>query len=184
MSEDTISRKAAVNALWKALYEYENKTEKQFLESEDLDIYDWMVHRIFVQNMSDIDRRTILDLPSAERQKVQSNECEYWDNESNFCALYRPSAERNKQITSEMDETYRIASEIRLAAGCNTSRECWELARKGEIKRVKHGRWIIKTDVAFPHMVCSECKKPFYGNMNDEWDYCPHCGAKMNKILT
>lgn len=94
MSEDTISRKAAVNALWKALYEYENKTEKQFLESEDLDIYDWMVHRIFVQNMSDIDRRTILDLPSAERQKVQSNECEYWDDESNFCTLNRPSAER------------------------------------------------------------------------------------------
>lgn len=68
MDDDTISRKAAVNALWKALYAYEDKTEKQFQESEDLDIYDWMVHRIFVQNMSDIDRRTILDLPSAERQ--------------------------------------------------------------------------------------------------------------------
>ena len=66
--DDTISRKAAVNALWKALYEYEDKTEKRFQESEDLDIYDWMVHRIFVQNMSDIDRRIILDLPSAERR--------------------------------------------------------------------------------------------------------------------
>ena len=68
MNEDTISRKAAVNALWKALYEYEDKTEKRFQESEDLDIYDWMVHRIFVQNMSDIDRRIILDLPSAQRR--------------------------------------------------------------------------------------------------------------------
>lgn len=68
MDDDTISRKAAVNALWKALYAYEDKTKKQFLESEDLDIYDWMVHRIFVQNMSDIDRRIILDLPSAERR--------------------------------------------------------------------------------------------------------------------
>lgn len=94
MNDDTISRKAAVNALWKALYEYEDKTEKQFLESEDLDIYDWMVHRIFVQNMSDIDRRTILDLPSAERQKGQPSECEYWDDESNFCTLNRPSVER------------------------------------------------------------------------------------------
>lgn len=176
MNDDTISRKAAVNALWKALYEYENKTEKQFLESEDLDIYDWMVHRIFVQNMSDIDRRTILDLPSAERQKVQSNECEYWDNESNFCALYRPSAERNKQITSEMDETYRIASEIRLAAGCNTSRECWELARKGEIKRVKHGRWIDgKCSICGEHALFWMMASTYYAS-----PYCPHCGAKMD----
>ena len=65
---DLISREEAVNALWKALYEYEDKTEKQFQESEDLDVGDWMLHRIFVQNMSDIDIQTILDLPSAEQQ--------------------------------------------------------------------------------------------------------------------
>lgn len=34
------------------------------------------------------------DLPSAERLEVQSSGCEYWDDESNFCALNRPSAER------------------------------------------------------------------------------------------
>ena len=63
---DLISRSAAIEALWKALHEYEDKTEKQFKESEDLDVGDWIVHRIFVQNMSDIDRQTILKLPSAE----------------------------------------------------------------------------------------------------------------------
>ena len=68
MDNDLISRQAAINALRKALYEYEDKTEKQFQESEDLDIYDWVVHRIFVQNMNDIDVQTILDLPSAERR--------------------------------------------------------------------------------------------------------------------
>lgn len=62
--------------------------------------------------------------------------CKYWDSESNFCSLHRPSAERR-------------------------------------------GRWFIKKDVTFPHMVCSECKKPFYGNMNDTWNYCPNCGASM-----
>lgn len=36
-------------------------------------------------------------LPSAERREVQSSECEYWDDESNFCTLYRPSAERRGQ---------------------------------------------------------------------------------------
>ena len=63
---DLISRQAAIDALWKALYEYEDKTEKQFQESEDLDVGDWILHRIFVQNMSDIDRQTILNLPSAQ----------------------------------------------------------------------------------------------------------------------
>lgn len=42
----------------------------------------------------------------------------------------------------EMDETFRIASEVRIAVGCKTAKECWELARNGEIQRVKHGRWI------------------------------------------
>lgn len=64
--EGTISRRAAIDALWKALYEYEDKTEKQFQESEDLDVEDWIGHRIFVQNMNDIDRQTILNLPSAQ----------------------------------------------------------------------------------------------------------------------
>ena len=64
--DDLISRQAAIKALWKALYEYEDKTEKQFQESEDLDVGDWILHRIFVQNMSDIDRQTILNLPSAQ----------------------------------------------------------------------------------------------------------------------
>lgn len=66
MSEDTISRRAAIEALWKALHDYEDKTEKQFQESENLDVSDWIMHRIFVQNMSDIDRQTILKLPSVQ----------------------------------------------------------------------------------------------------------------------
>ncbi len=67
-NEDCISRKAAIDALWKALYEYEDKTENQFLKSKELDVADWFQHRIFVQNMSDIDRQTILNLPSVAPQ--------------------------------------------------------------------------------------------------------------------
>ena len=63
---DLIDRQAAIEALWKALYEYEDETEKQFLESEELDVGEWIGHRIFVQNMNDIDRQTILNLPSAQ----------------------------------------------------------------------------------------------------------------------
>ena len=77
---DTISRQAAIDALWKALYEYEDKTEKQFQESEDLDVGDWIEHRIFVQNMNDIDRQTILKLPSAQPETE-------WNNHTVACLL-------------------------------------------------------------------------------------------------
>ena len=63
---DPIDRQVAIDALWKALYEYEDKTEKQFQESEDLDVGDWIEHRIFIQNMNDIDRQIILNLPSVQ----------------------------------------------------------------------------------------------------------------------
>lgn len=71
---DLISRQAAIDVMWNALYEYEDKTEKQFQESEDLDVSDWIQHRIFVQNMSDIDRKTILELPSAEPKWIPCDE--------------------------------------------------------------------------------------------------------------
>ena len=72
---DCISRQDAINALWKALYDYEDKTEKQFQESEELDIGDWIAHRIFVQNMSDIDRQAIIDLPSVMPKRKEGR----WD---------------------------------------------------------------------------------------------------------
>lgn len=79
MKDDTISRQAAIDALWKALYEYEDKTEKQFQESEDLDVGDWIEHRIFVQNMNDIDRQTILNLPSAQPEIIRCEDCKHYE---------------------------------------------------------------------------------------------------------
>lgn len=77
MADDMIYRQKAIDALWKALFEYEDKTEEQFLESDELDISDWMQHRTFVQNMSDIDRETILNLPSAEPEIICCEDCKY-----------------------------------------------------------------------------------------------------------
>ena len=86
---DLISRKAAIDALWKALYEYEDKTEKQFQESEDLDVGDWIVHRGFVQNMSDIDRQTIRNLPSAQPEIVRCKDCKYGSPNGEYgCRVY------------------------------------------------------------------------------------------------
>ena len=70
-----IDRQMAINALWKALFDYEDKTEKQFRESEELDIGDWISgHRGFVQNMNDIDRQTILNLPPAKPKWIPITE--------------------------------------------------------------------------------------------------------------
>jgi len=121
--DDSISRQDAINALWEALYEYEDKTEKQFQASDELNIGDWFIHRIFVQNMSDIDRQTILNLPSADT--------------------------------------------------------------------VKHGRWIKMTGMMPPeyhgHYECSECQWHMKGvrsswTREEEFNYCPNCGAKMDEV--
>lgn len=70
---ELIYKQEAIDVLWKAMYEYEDKMEKQFIESDDLDIEEWILHRIFVQNMNDIDRKAILDLPSAEPDVPETN---------------------------------------------------------------------------------------------------------------
>lgn len=86
---DTISRQGAIDALWKALYEYEDKTEKQFQELEDLDVADWFQHRLFVQNMNDIDRQTILNLPPAQPDLDEwCTDCKEYDQEKHCCPRF------------------------------------------------------------------------------------------------
>ena len=76
---DLISRQATIDALWKALFEYEDKTEKQFIERDDLDVGDWIgKYRGFVQNMSDIDRQVILNMPPVEPQIIRCKDCKHW----------------------------------------------------------------------------------------------------------
>lgn len=82
---DLIDRQKAIDAMWKALYEYEDKMEKQFIESDDLDVEEWIQHRIFVQNMSDIDRKVILDLPSAEPEIIRCKDCKWWKSSWKYC---------------------------------------------------------------------------------------------------
>ena len=71
MRAEYIDREAAITAMWKALYEYEDKTEKQFKEEPELDLYDWFIHRIFVQATHAIMQRTIQDAPAADVAPVK-----------------------------------------------------------------------------------------------------------------
>lgn len=44
-----------------------------------------------------------------------------------------------------------------------------------DVQEVRHGKWIISSDGYYPY--CSECwKEP-----KEISEFCPHCGAKMDK---
>jgi rubrerythrin len=65
--DDLISRRATVEAMWKALYAYQDLTEEQFMENDELDLSDWFQHRIFVQRMHEECMKAVESIPSAER---------------------------------------------------------------------------------------------------------------------
>ena len=52
---------------------------------------------------------------------------------------------------------------------------CWE---SDDVEPVRHGHWILQEDNK--HSCCSSCN--FKRNISTQygWDYCPHCGAKMD----
>lgn len=46
---------------------------------------------------------------------------------------------------------------------------------------VRHGKWNRNNIV---YMECSECGwlYEYYLGLEEEWNYCPHCGAKMDEV--
>ena len=44
-----------------------------------------------------------------------------------------------------------------------------------DVVEVKHGKWQKRGN----EKTCSVCKFIYYSN-NDEWNYCPNCGAIMD----
>ena len=91
-----IDREQAINLLWKTLFDFEDENEKEFSEEWYLKI------RPQVQNISDLSRQAILNMPSAEKtgrwepipkmgDAVQCSNCKkYWawtfnTYEINYC---------------------------------------------------------------------------------------------------
>ena len=67
---DLIDRQQALKEMWKALYEYEDKTEKQFQESKDLDVRDWIMNdRLWVQNGHNLCVNVLANLPPAQPER-------------------------------------------------------------------------------------------------------------------
>ena len=88
----------------------------------------------------------------------------------------------------EIFETDRTDSDmVAWESGCWIRYKMFENAIKSAptIDPVKHGEW-IDNKVAF-HWVCSECgctvrmdKGQVFDRLEDEYNYCPNCGAKMD----
>lgn len=83
--------------------------------------------------------------------------------------------ERRLQIvqTGNGDNLY-IAGELDILAWIEATIKALKIT---DIRPERHGHWIICSDGYYPY--CSECtKEPLGRKMTD---YCPNCGAKMNK---
>ena len=58
----------------------------------------------------------------------------------------------------------------------------------GYVAPVRHGRWITTSEEVFPgssQFLCyshkhDECGFQYVGMYDNEYDYCPKCGAKMD----
>lgn len=46
-----------------------------------------------------------------------------------------------------------------------------------EVEEVRHGEWVIDRDEMVMH--CDSCSwvYEYYDGLEEEWNYCPHCGA-------
>ena len=59
--------------------------------------------------------------------------------------------------------------------------------KPGDVAPVRHGRWITTPGEVFPgssHFLCyshkhEECGFQYVDMDENEYDFCPHCGAKM-----
>ncbi len=140
--DDLISRQTAIDALWKSLFEYEDKTEKQFIESDELDVVDWIGHRIFAQNMNDIDRQTILTLPSAELEyKLDEwcEDCKEYDHEKHCCPRFNRVI---RTALSEAESEQKTGKWLKVSpAGIYECSECGRAVMTGDIEAYKfcHG---------------------------------------------
>lgn len=62
-----------------------------------------------------------------------------------------------------------------------TSRFAVENAPTIEAEPVKHGKWQVNEAFKYKDMTCTACGWLFeyYNGLEEDWNYCPHCGAKM-----
>ena len=60
-----------------------------------------------------------------------------------------------------------------------------KIAPAADVQEVKHGKWELIDECANEGVYCSNCHKKVYrakyANQKVKSNYCPNCGAKMDK---
>lgn len=60
----------------------------------------------------------------------------------------------------------------------------YQILNAPTVEERKTGKWIINKGACEPdYMECSRCKwiTEYYGGLEEEWDFCPHCGCEMRQ---
>lgn len=61
---------------------------------------------------------------------------------------------------------------------------CIDTMPTADVQPIKHGRWIYVGSVrSWDEIKCSACNSAFSTEDRDlilNWDFCPHCGARMD----
>ena len=54
----------------------------------------------------------------------------------------------------------------------------------GEAEPIRRGRWQVNEMFGHKDMTCLSCGWLFeyYNGLEEEWNYCPNCGAKMDEV--
>lgn len=59
---------------------------------------------------------------------------------------------------------------------------CERIEDAPTVDPVKHGHWVVERGETVMH--CSSCgwAYEYYGGLEEEWNYCPHCGSQMDEV--
>ena len=101
--------------------------------------------------------------------------------------------EKVKELLNEITEYFRECRE-NVSFGSKEENHFWELQNAAqeaaELLKEQEAEWIEYPEClgydganCDSHIVCSACKHVFsiMDNCTEEFDYCPHCGAKMKQ---
>ena len=134
--EDLISRQAAIDSTWKALFEYEDKMEESYQDPEDLS--EWiMKKRPWVQKGHDLCLKALLEEPSADRPRwiPCSKGLPMYDETSEYLVTDRDGRLRHCYLDPYMPETFVTVEE-----GMIVDAVAWRPAPEPYCKTESHER--------------------------------------------
>lgn len=81
-------------------------------------------------------------------------------------------------------ETNALTYALNKLADYEDKEENGEAPPTADVQEVRHAEWVLQEN-KHPEAVCSNCgREVVYQIVNNRWEfenYCPHCGAKMDK---